>query len=476
MEVNVMNNIGVMGLAVMGSNLALNMADTGYKVALFNRTYSVGEKVMAENPHDNLTLYKEMEDFVNSLEKPRKIIIMVKAGKPVDLVIDSLLPLLEQGDIIMDGGNSYFKDTIRRHSYINEKGFRYLGVGISGGEEGARFGPSIMPGGDAEAYSHVEDILVDISAKAYGDPCVTYIGDDGAGHFVKMVHNGIEYADMQLIAESYSLLKHVGGLSNKELAETFTQWNEGELDSYLIEITSEIFKVIDEETDKHLVDLILDKAEQKGTGKWTAEEALETGTDASLLTSAVFARFMSAHKEERVHASVKLHFNGETTEIDNTQTFIEEVRQALYASKIIAYAQGFDLMKRAAKAYNWRLDYGEIAKIFREGCIIRAKFLDRITDAYELDKDLPNLLLDHAFSQIIEAYQPTLRKVAAMAIMNGVSIPAFTSAISYFDAYRTANSSANLIQAQRDFFGAHTFERIDKEGAFHHQWSEDNEA
>src|SRR5690554_21354 len=471
-----MNNFGLMGLAVMGSNLALNIADKGYKVAIYNRTYSVGEKVVAENPHENLTLYKELEDFVNSLEKPRKIIIMVKAGKPVDLVIDSLIPLLDKGDIIMDGGNSYFKDTIRRHIYLNEQGYRYLGVGISGGEEGARFGPSIMPGGDQEAYSHVEDILVDISAKAYGEPCVTYIGDDGAGHFVKMVHNGIEYADMQLIAESYSLLKHIGQLSNKQLADTFTVWNEGELDSYLIEITSQIFTVKDTDSDKHLIDVILDKAEQKGTGKWTAEEALTTGTDASLLTSAVFARFMSANKLERVNANTKLNYNGTKETVDDIATFIEEVRQALYASKIIAYAQGFDLMKRAAKEYNWNLDFGEIAKIFREGCIIRAKFLDLITEAYDQNNELDNLLLDESFNQIVEAYQPSLRKIASLAILNGISVPAFTTAISYYDAYRTANSSANLIQAQRDFFGAHTFERIDKEGSFHHEWSDTNES
>ena len=465
-----MNNIGVMGLAVMGSNLALNMADKGYKVALFNRTYSVGEKVMQNTPHENFTLYKTVEDFVQSLERPRKIVIMVKAGKPVDLVIDQLIPLLDEGDIIMDGGNSYFPDTIRRHKTVNEAGLRYLGVGISGGEEGARFGPSIMPGGDKEAYSYVEDILKDISAKAYGEPCVTYIGDDGAGHFVKMVHNGIEYADMQLIAESYALLKHVGHLSNEELAKTFTEWNEGELDSYLIEITSDIFKVKDPEGDGYLVDKILDKAAQKGTGKWTAEEALNTGTDASLLASAVFARFMSSNKVERVVANATLEYRGEPTLVDDKKAFIEEVRQALYASKIIAYAQGFDLMKRAAQEYNWDLNFGEIAKIFREGCIIRAKFLDRITEAYESNPNLDNLLLDHNFNQILDRYQPNLRKVASIGILNGISIPAFTSAISYFDAYKTAHSSANLIQAQRDYFGAHTFERIDMEGHFHHEW------
>ncbi len=466
------NDIGVMGLAVMGKNLALNIADHGYKVSLFNRTYSVGEKVMEETPHDNFTLYKEMKDFVDSLSTPRKIIIMVQAGKPVDLVIDALIPLLDKGDIIMDGGNSYFADTIRRHKEVSSQGFRYLGVGISGGEEGARFGPSIMPGGDKEAFDFVEDILVDISAKAYGEPCTAYIGDNGAGHFVKTVHNGIEYADMQLIAESYSLLKHLGQLSNDEIAETFTEWNKGELDSYLIEITAEIFKVKDEETGKHLVDVILDKAEQKGTGKWTVEEALNTGTDASLLASAVFARFMSANKVERVIAQTELQYSGDRVLIEDKEAFVEQVRQALYASKIIAYAQGFDLMKNAAKEYGWTLNYGEIAKIFREGCIIRAKFLDKITEAYDKNANLDNLLLDENFSNTLDKYQVTLREVSAKAILSGISAPAFTNAIAYYDAYRTAHSSANLIQAQRDYFGAHTFERVDKEGNFHHEWSD----
>ena len=473
MEVeNMKNDMGVMGLSVMGRNLALNIADHDYKVALYNRTYSVGEKVMEETPHQNFTLYKELEDFVNSLSTPRKIIIMVKAGKPVDLVIDSLIPLLDEGDIIMDGGNSFFVDTIRRHKALSDQKLRYLGVGISGGEEGARFGPSIMPGGDKEAYSHVEKILQDISAKAYGEACTAYIGDNGAGHFVKTIHNGIEYADMQLIAESYALLKHVGHLSNQELAETFTTWNEGELDSYLIEITSEIFKVKDPDSDNDLIDVSLDKAEQKGTGKWTAEEALNTGTDASLLASAVFARFMSANKVERVVAENVLTYTGERSLITDRFEFVEKVRKALYASKIIAYAQGFDLMRNAAKEYGWDLNYGEIAKIWREGCIIRAKFLDKITEAFDKDKDLDNLMLDENFKASITEYQSTLREVASTAILNGISTPALASAISYYDAYRTGHSSANLIQAQRDFFGAHTFERTDKEGYYHHEWGQ----
>lgn len=465
------NDIGVIGLAVMGSNLALNIADHGYKVALFNRTYSVGEAVIKENPHENFELYREIETFVSSLKTPRKIVIMVKAGKPVDLVIESLLPLLEKGDIIMDGGNSFFEDTISRYNALTDKGFNYLGVGISGGEEGARFGPSIMPGGSKEAYKHVEAILTDISAKAYGEPCCTYIGESGAGHYVKMVHNGIEYADMQLIAESYSLLKHIGKLSNDELAATFDQWNQGELDSYLIEISAEIFKTLDLDTGKHLVDVILDKAEQKGTGKWTVQEALNTGTDGSLLASAVFARFMSSQKAQRTNAANVLSFIGNPVEIEDKTQFIEDVRQALYVSKIIAYAQGFDLMKNAASQHNWNLNFGEIAKIFRAGCIIRAKFLDTITDAFNEDAHLENLMLDGFFKERIDAYQQTLRRVASYAIQCGISVPAFTNAIAYYDAYRTESSSANLIQAQRDFFGAHTFERTDKEGSFHHEWS-----
>lgn len=466
------NDIGVIGLAVMGSNLALNMADHGYDVALYNRTYSVGEKVMAENPHDHLHLYEELSDFVASLSAPRKIVLMVKAGAPVDRVIDGLIPLLDQGDIIMDGGNSNFRDTIRRTEAIEAQGLRYLGVGISGGEEGARFGPAIMPGGSQDAYAHVSAILEDISAKAEGEPCCTYIGTDGAGHYVKMVHNGIEYADMQLIAESYSLLKHVGGLNNDELAETFSDWNQGELESFLIEITAQIFKELDPKTGNTLVDMILDTAAQKGTGKWTAEEALNTGTDASLLTSAVFARFMSADKQARVHASKELHYDAPAIEIDDQNAFVNSVKEALYASKIIAYAQGFDLMKRASSEYGWNLNFGEIAKVFREGCIIRAKFLNRISEAYDKNSDLANLMLDSYFNEKLTTYQKSLREVSALAIQAGISIPAFTNAISYFDSYRNERSNANLIQAQRDLFGAHTFERIDEEGHFHHEWNE----
>ena len=466
------NNIGVVGLAVMGSNLALNMADHDYEVAVYNRTYAVGEAVLAENPHPKLHLYKELKDFVDSLTLPRKIVLMVQAGRPVDLVIDALIPLLDAGDIIMDGGNSNFKDTIRRTQEVESQGFRYLGVGISGGEEGARFGPAIMPGGSEDAYQYVSDILEDISAKADGEPCCTYMGSDGAGHYVKMVHNSIEYADMQLIAESYSLLKHVGKFSNEAIEAIFKSWNEGELESFLIEISSQIFGVKDPETGNHLIDMILDKAAQKGTGKWTAEEALNTGTDASLLASSVFARFMSSQKDERVLASDILTYSAPTVQIEDQDAFVETIRQALYAGKIIAYAQGFDLMKNASNDYGWNLDFAAIAKVFREGCIIRAKFLNRIADAYTNNPQLANLMVDNSFKNSLEQYQGSLREVSALAITQGISIPSLTTAISYFDAYRTANSSANLIQAQRDLFGAHTYERIDKAGHFHTEWLE----
>lgn len=468
------NNIGVIGLAVMGSNLALNFADNDYTVSVFNRTTAVGEKFLEENPHKNVYLYKTIEEFIDSLEKPRKIVLMVQAGMAVDKVIESILPLLDQEDIIMDGGNSNFKDTIKRTKEIEAQGFYYMGVGISGGEEGARFGPAIMPGGSAKAYSKVGPMLEKVAAKKDGEACCAYIGSDGAGHYVKMVHNGIEYADMQLIAESYSLLKNLAGYSNDELSDIFAQWDEGELESYLIEITADIFKEKDPKTDGHLIDAILDKAEQKGTGKWTVEEALETGTDVSLLASAVFARFMSSQKDARLHAESEITLDIQET-VEKSDELVEKIRQALYASKIIAYAQGFDLMKNASDAFNWNLDFASIAKIFREGCIIRARFLNRIASAYESDSNLPNLMLDDAFKSTLMEYQGSLREVSSLAIQNGISIPAFTNAVAYFDAYRQGRSNANLIQAQRDLFGAHTFERIDEEGSFHHEWSAQNE-
>lgn len=467
------SNIGVIGLAVMGSNLALNMGDHGYDVSIYNRTTSVGEELVKNNPHDRLHLFRTIEEFVDSLEKPRKIMLMVKAGNPVDLVIETLLPLLDKGDIIMDGGNSNFRDTMRRTIDIEKKGLYYMGVGISGGEEGARFGPAIMPGGSKEAYDEVSEILESIAAKKDGEACCAYIGDNGAGHYVKMVHNGIEYADMQLIAESYSLLKNLGDLSNEKLSEIFETWNEGELESYLIEITSTIFNEKDPLTDNDLIDVILDTAAQKGTGKWTVEEALNAGTDVSLLASAVFGRFMSSQKEERVQAEKSIDLSLEHN-IQMDEALIEKIREALYASKIIAYAQGFDLMKDASKIFDWDLDFSSIAKIFREGCIIRAKFLNRIAAAFDENKNLENLMLNKDFKETLLNYQESLREVNVLAIQNGISIPAFTNAIAYFDAYRLGRSNANLIQAQRDLFGAHTFERLDREGSFHHEWGDEN--
>lgn len=466
------NQIGVIGMAVMGSNLALNLADHGFNVAIYNRTTAVAEKVAQDNPEKSLDLLVTLDDFVQSLEKPRKIILMVKAGRPVDALIAELLPRLDQGDILMDGGNSYFKDTIRRTKEVRDAGFRYLGVGISGGEEGARFGPSIMPGGDQEAYSYVAPYLEAISAKAYGEDCCSYIGDNGAGHYVKMVHNGIEYGDMQLIAESYWLLKDYG-LSNSEIGDIFASWNKGKLDSFLIEITAAIFKEKDPETGRDMIDIILDKAGQKGTGKWTAEESLELGVTTTVITSAVYARFMSALKEQRVNASKVLAFKGEGVQVDK-DTFVKAVEDALYLGKIVSYAQGFTLLDEAAKANEWTLDYGQISKLWRGGCIIRAAFLNDIASAFS-GQAIANLLLAPKFTEIALEMQPALRLVVSYGATHGVSIPGLMSALSYFDGYRNQDSSANLIQAQRDLFGAHTFERVDREGSFHHEWSSNNE-
>lgn len=460
-----MNQIGVIGMAVMGRNIAQNMVNKGYKVSVFNRTYAVTQEAIEQ--FNDLEGYQNLEDFVSSLEVPRKILLMVKAGQPVDAFIDLLIPLLDKGDLIMDGGNSNYRDTIRRHQKVNELGFKYLGVGVSGGEEGALEGPALMPGGDKEAYLLVENLFKEIAAVAYDEPCVSYIGEDGAGHYVKMVHNGIEYGDMQLIAEAYHLLKTVGGLDNKAIGEVFTKWNEGELDSYLIEITSEIFKV--KEGKHYLIDLIVDKAEQKGTGKWTAEASLDLGVNTSLITSAVYGRFISSIKEERVFAQTLLP-QVDYEVVDDKEAFIEKVRRALYVSKIMSYAQGFDLLSKAAIENNWSLNFANIARGFRGGCIIRAKFLNRIADAYENNPQLANLLLDSTFIETIKDYQQDWREIVSIGSLNGISLAAHSSALSYYDAYRSGRLPANLIQAQRDYFGAHTFERIDKEGKFHYDW------
>lgn len=468
-------NIGVIGMAVMGKNLALNIADHGYSVAIYNRTYEVTKNVLLENPTANLTGSETLEDFVNLLESPRKIILMVKAGKPVDAFLDLLYPLLDEGDIVADAGNSFFLDTIRREKAAKEKGINFFGMGVSGGEEGARFGPAIMPGGNKEAHAYLKDMLEAISAKAEGEACTTYIGSDGAGHYVKMVHNGIEYGDMELISEAYHLLKNVGGLNNKELADVFTEWNKGELDSYLIEITSHIFKTKDDLSDADIIDVIKDNAGQKGTGIWTSKESMDLGIHTSVITSAVYARFISSLREERIRAHAILPSHTQTKSIDRNE-FIEKVRKALYLAKVVSYAQGFALLKEAAKQYNWDLNFEAIAKIFRGGCIIRARFLNRIAEAYTKNPKLDNLLLDDYFLKIADDALFALREINAIAIMNGVPAPAFSSAINYYDAYRSDSLSTNLVQAQRDYFGAHTYERLDRDGSYHFEsWGKDVE-
>lgn len=462
--------IGVIGLAVMGKNLALNIESRGYSVAVYNRSREKTDEFLQEAKGKNIVGTYSIEEFVNALEKPRKILLMVKAGAATDATIEQLKPYLEKGDIVIDGGNTYFKDTQRRNKELAELGIHFIGTGVSGGEEGALKGPSIMPGGQKEAHELVRPIFEAIAAKVDGEPCTTYIGPDGAGHYVKMVHNGIEYGDMQLIAEAYFLLKHVLGLNAQELHEVFAEWNKGELDSYLIEITADIFTKIDEETGKPLVDVILDKAGQKGTGKWTSQNALDLGVPLPIITESVFARFISAMKEERVKASKLLAGPAVKPYEGDRAHFIEAVRRALYMSKICSYAQGFAQMKAASEEYNWNLQYGNIAMIFRGGCIIRAQFLQKIKEAYDRDPALPNLLLDPYFKDIVENYQQSLREIVATAAMRGIPVPAFASALAYYDSYRMETLPANLIQAQRDYFGAHTYERIDKEGVFHTEW------
>ncbi len=427
--------------------------------------------MIAENPGKKLVPSYTIEEFVDSLEKPRRILLMVKAGEATDKTIASLTPHLDKGDILIDGGNTYFQDTIRRNRELSAQGFNFIGTGVSGGEEGALKGPSIMPGGQKEAYELVAPILQEIAAKAEGEPCVAYIGPDGAGHYVKMVHNGIEYGDMQLIAEAYSLLKNALNLSNEELSEIFTDWNNGELSSYLIEITADIFRKKDE-AGQYLVDVILDEAANKGTGKWTSQSSLDLGIPVTLITESVFARYISSLKDQRMAAAKILSgpeaqpFKGDKAE------FIEKVRRALYLGKIVSYAQGFQQLKAASDEYQWDLNYGEIAGIFRAGCIIRAQFLQKITDAYNENADIANLLLAPYFKKIADEYQQALRDVVSYGVQNGIPTPTFSAAISYYDSYRSAVLPANLIQAQRDYFGAHTYKRTDKEGGFHTEWME----
>ncbi|EPG2136731.1 NADP-dependent phosphogluconate dehydrogenase [Providencia stuartii] len=463
--------IGVVGMAVMGRNLALNIESRGYSVSIFNRSKDKTDEVIAENPGKKLVPSYSIEEFVDSLEKPRRILLMVKAGEATDKTIAALTPHLDKGDILIDGGNTLYKDTIRRNRELSEQGFNFIGTGVSGGEEGALKGPSIMPGGQKEAYELVAPILKEIAAKAEGEPCVTYIGPDGAGHYVKMVHNGIEYGDMQLIAEAYSLLKGALNLSNEALAEIFADWNQGELSSYLIEITADIFKKKDEDG-KYLVDVILDEAANKGTGKWTSQSSLDLGIPVTLITESVFARYISFLKDQRVAASKVLTGPALKAVEGDKKQFIEKVRRALYLGKIVSYAQGFQQLKAASDEYNWDLNYGEIAKIFRAGCIIRAQFLQKITDAYNENAQIANLLLAPYFKQIADEYQQALRDVVCYGVQNGIPTPTFSAAISYYDSYRSAVLPANLIQAQRDYFGAHTYKRTDKEGVFHTEWME----
>lgn len=466
-------DIGLIGLAVMGENLVLNMESHGYTVAVYNRTtQKVDDFINGRGKGKNIIGTHTVEELIENLKSPRKVMIMVKAGKPVDAVIDQLLPLLDKGDIIIDGGNSHFPDSIRRTKDLEEKGFLYIGTGVSGGEEGALKGPSIMPGGSPAAWEYVKPIFQSISAKVEdGSPCCDWVGEGGAGHFVKMVHNGIEYGDMQLICEAYQIMKELLGMNYEEMHDVFKQWNEGELDSYLIEITRDILAYKDEDG-QPLVEKILDTAGQKGTGKWTGIASLEIGVPLTLIGEAVYARTLSAQKEDRVEASKILSGPKPKFEGDKKQ-FIEQLRQALYASKLVSYAQGYVLMKHAAKEYGWHLNYGGIALMWRGGCIIRSVFLGKIKEAFDKNPDLNNLLLDPFFKEKIENAQNAWRKVVSTAITNGIWIPAMSTAINYYDGYRTEKLPANLLQAQRDYFGAHTYERIDKPRGefFHTNWT-----
>jgi len=466
-------DIGLIGLAVMGENLVLNMERNGYTVAVYNRTVEKVDKFMSGRGKDKKFIgTRSIEEFIASLERPRKVMMLVKAGKPVDDFIEMLLPHLEEGDIIIDGGNSHFPDSIRRTKYVESKGMLFIGTGVSGGEEGALLGPSIMPGGSAGAWPHVKDIFQAISAKVEdGTPCCDWVGNDGAGHFVKMVHNGIEYGDMQLISEAYNLMKNLLGMNADEMHEVFKEWNSGELDSYLIEITRDILAYRDEEGDP-LVEKILDTAGQKGTGKWTGIEALDLGIPLTLIGESVFARCLSAIKEERVEASRVLSGPVPSYAGDRAM-FINDIKSALYASKIVSYAQGYTLMREAAREYGWDLNYGGIALLWRGGCIIRSVFLTKIKDAFDKNPSLPNLLLDPFFKEKVEAAQEGWRKVVATALVNGIPVPAFTTALNYFDGYRSERLPANMLQAQRDYFGAHTYERVDKPRGefFHTNWT-----
>jgi len=466
-------SFGLIGLAVMGENLALNVERNGFPTTVYNRSYEKTEQFMATRAQGrNFVGAKTIAEFVASLERPRRILIMVKAGKPVDAVIDQLKPLLDPGDIIIDGGNSLYEDTERRVQTLEAEGFRFIGMGVSGGEEGALNGPSLMPGGTEASYEYLAPILTKIAAQVDDGPCVTYIGPGGAGHYVKMVHNGIEYGDMQLIAEAYDLLRSILGFNAQQLHEVFSEWNAtDELNSFLIEITADIFRYIDPDTQKPLVDLILDSAGQKGTGRWTVVSALEQGVPVPTITAAVNARIMSAYKQERLAASQQLtgpmaKFEGDAT------AFVNKVRDALYCSKICSYAQGMALLSKASQDFNYNLNLSEISRIWKGGCIIRAGFLNKIKSAFREQPQLPNLLLAPEFKQTILDRQQAWREVLVTANTMGIAVPAFSASLDYFDSYRAANLPQNLTQAQRDYFGAHTYERTDKPGSFHTEWTE----
>ena len=465
-------NIGVVGLAVMGSNLARNLASReGNTVAVYNRTYARTQELLDEHGDMGFIASESIDDFVASLAKPRTAIIMVQAGKGTDAVIEQLAERFEPGDIIVDGGNANFHDTIRREHELRERGLNFVGTGISGGEEGALKGPSIMPGGSAEAWETLGPILKSIAAVAEGEPCVTHIGTDGAGHFVKMVHNGIEYADMQLIAESYDLLRRVGGHSPEELVQIFEEWNDGDLESYLIEITAEVLKQKDAETGKPLVDVIRDEAGSKGTGVWTVQNAVGLGIPVSGIGEAVFARAVSSKPEQRAAVQRTVTSRPEIPAVPDT--FEDDVRAALYASKVVAYAQGFDLIIAGAKEYGWNINLGNVAKIWRGGCIIRAQFLNRIVEAYDKNPELPSLLVDPYFAKAVAEGESAWRRIVGIAAASGIPAPGFSSALAYYDSLASDRLPASLIQGQRDFFGAHTYGRIDKPGTFHTLWSDD---
>jgi 6-phosphogluconate dehydrogenase len=466
-----MSQIGVTGLAVMGANLARNIARNGVSIAVHNRTASKTQDFMSEfSGEGDFTGTETLEEFVEALERPRRIIVMVKAGAPVDGVIADLVPLLDKEDIIIDAGNSHYVDTRRRDEEAAAKGLRFIGSGVSGGEEGALLGPSIMPGGAREAYAEVEEVFTTIAAQVDGQPCCAYIGPDGAGHYVKMVHNGIEYADMQLIAEAYDLLRFGIGLDVPTIKGIFDDWNAGDLESFLIEITATVLDKVDAETGKPLVDVIVDQAEQKGTGRWTAQDALELGVPLTGITEAVFARSLSNLRDQRRDASGVL---AGPKPGGASESLVDDIRAALYASKVVAYAQGFEQMAAAARTYDWDLKMGELAKIWRGGCIIRARFLNRITESYDEHPDLVNLLMAPYFQDAVANAQDAWRKVIVAAVEQGVAVPAFSSSLAYYDGYRRERGPANLIQGQRDFFGAHTYRRTDKDGSFHTRWSQD---